>query len=379
MAANNEPGAPNLLWDSGTAYDVFQSLTVLHHPEKFNVRKAWTAGMRARLTPASRETLEMAQHLLQSPLAWVYSLPEPKNAETLLWSLGRVPAAGRIAALSRGHARKHEEADALLRGVADRGTWGEEDLQQLCSLYGCGEKKHAPSIETVRAMLQQWANAEAFGEALLEALRNYVEVFFGEEERRILPALEQSMARAKSLADRLSFSDLLEELSHGLRFDPSLGTKELVLVPSFWITPLMRWDGIDDQRTILLFGARPVDASVVPGETVPDALMLALKGLADPTRLKVLRLLASEPMAAAELAKRLRLRTPTVMHHLRALRLAGLIQITLPSKSKKEKNLYAYRPSAMLEAAEMLKEFLSPEEGGRHGTDANEAADGSTE
>ena len=363
MAANNEAGVPKLLWDVGTAYDLFQSLTVLHHPDKFNVRKAWTAGMRARLTPESRETLEVAQHLLHSPLAWVHGLPEPRNAETVLWSLGRIPAAERIGALSRGHTKKNQDADAVLREVADRGSWSEEDLQQLCSLYGCGEKSHAPSIESVRMMLQQWANAEAFGEGLLEAIRNYVEVFFGEEERRILPALEQGVARGKQLAERLSFGDLLEELSHGLRFDPAIGTEELVLVPSFWITPLMRWDGVDKQRTILLFGARPADASVVPGETVPDALMLALKGLADPTRLKILRLLAGEPMAAADLAKRLRLRTPTVMHHLRALRLAGLIQITMPSKSKKEKNLYAYRPSAMVEAAEMLRGYLSPDEG----------------
>ena len=363
MAATLEAGVPKLLWDVGTAYDLFQSLTVLHHPEKFNVRKAWTAGMRARLTPESRETLQVSEHLLHSPLAWVHSLPEPKNAETVLWSLGRIPAAERISVLSSGHKKGHESARALLKRVSDRRAWSEEDLQLLCSLYGCGEKKHAPSVETVRIMLQQWANAESFGEGLLEAIRNYVEVFFGEEERRIQPALDRGVARAKELAERISFGDLLEELSHGLRFDPAIGTEELVLVPSFWITPLMRWDGVDNRRTILLFGARPADASVVPGETVPDALILALKGLADPTRLKILRLLASEPMAAADLAKRLRLRTPTVMHHLRALRLAGLIQITFPSKSKKEKNLYAFRPSAMAEAAEMLRGYLSPSEG----------------
>ena len=34
---------PTLLWDIGTAYDMFISLDVLHNPDKFGLRGAWAA------------------------------------------------------------------------------------------------------------------------------------------------------------------------------------------------------------------------------------------------------------------------------------------------------------------------------------------------
>ena len=80
-------------------------------------------------------------------------------------------------------------------------------------------------------------------------------------------------------------------------------------------------------RGILLFGARPTGASLVPGELVPDALLRSLKALSDPTRLRILHYLTLEPRTPAQLARQLRLRAPTVIHHLKALRLAGLVQL----------------------------------------------------
>ena len=49
--------SPEVLWDCGTAYDLFISLYVLHHPAEFGLRASWTAGVRARLSAAARETL----------------------------------------------------------------------------------------------------------------------------------------------------------------------------------------------------------------------------------------------------------------------------------------------------------------------------------
>ena len=57
-----------LLWDWGTAYDLFVSLAVLHDPGDFGVRGAWAAGVRARLSPAARETLEQSQASCGVPL-----------------------------------------------------------------------------------------------------------------------------------------------------------------------------------------------------------------------------------------------------------------------------------------------------------------------
>ena len=51
---------PRLLWDWGTAYDLFVSLDVLHDPTYFGVRGSWAAGVRARLPAAVRERRQPA-------------------------------------------------------------------------------------------------------------------------------------------------------------------------------------------------------------------------------------------------------------------------------------------------------------------------------
>ena len=119
----------------------------------------------------------------------------------------------------------------------------------------------------------------------------------------------------------------------------------------------MYFGQVSDGRDIRLFGARPHDASLVPGELVPDALVRTLKALSDPTRLRILHYLSGEPLSPSQLARRLRLRTPTVIHHLKTLRLAGLVQVNMDSK--KESRRYATRPEAVQAACDTLEHFLS--------------------
>jgi DNA-binding transcriptional ArsR family regulator len=92
----------------------------------------------------------------------------------------------------------------------------------------------------------------------------------------------------------------------------------------------------------------------VPGEVIPDALFQALKALADPTRLRILRFLMQEPLTPAELARRLRLRPPTVIHHLHALRLAQLVQLRIGEQGRQ----YAVRPDSIRATFSALGNFL---------------------
>ena len=86
----------------------------------------------------------------------------------------------------------------------------------------------------------------------------------------------------------------------------------------------------------------------------PIAVLLA-GPLADPTRLRILRYLSDEPLAPAQLARRLRLRSPTVIHHLDALRLARLVILTLEPEGKR----YAVRPDALATVFELLTTFVA--------------------
>jgi len=351
---------PRLLWDWGTAYDLFVSLEVLHEPAEFGVRGAWAAGVRARLPAAERETLAQSHSLGCVPLHWIYTLPEPRDGAAVLWTLGQIRPAERLPVLALAPGVFSADVAEMLRSVAARGTWDEKERDILRTAHPWDEEKPLFSPEELTTVLNWWAHPEEFGERYLAALRAYQEVFFSEEERRIRPALQGALSRAQELAGRLALPDLLEELSQGLRFDKLPAMVELVLAPSYWTTPLVTFGQVSAERAIWLFGARPPDVSLVPGEAVPDAILRVLNALSDPTRLRILHYLVQEPLTPAQLSRLLRLRAPTVTHHLQALRLAGLVQLTLGEG--KEVKRYAARLEAIAAAFASLKDFLEKSE-----------------
>jgi DNA-binding transcriptional ArsR family regulator len=338
---------------------------VLHEPADFGLRGAWAAGVRARLPAAGREALEQGLLLWHAPFHWIYTLPEPKDGRAVLWALGQLSPAERLINLALGPEVPSEVAE-MLKGVAGQGKWAEEDREALRAAYqracACEDEEKVPSSDKMANILDAWSNAEEFGEQYLQALREYQQVFFAEEERRIGPALQNALARAQELAERQSLPELLEELSQGLRFDVVPEADKLVLVPSYWCTPLVFFGKVSVERDIWLFGARPADASLVPGEVVPETLLRALKALSDPTRLRILHDLSQETLTPAELARRLRLRAPTVTHHLKILRLSGLVQLTLGQG--KAMKCYAARSEAIASACTSLKVFLEEKDHG---------------
>ncbi len=349
---------PRLIWDCGTAYDMFISLAALHHPAKYGLRAAWAKGARARLPAAARETLEQALQL-SWPLAWIHALPEPRDGATLLQALEQIPPVERLSTLTLSPDMDSKWVE-ILQGVAARRAWDDEDLDALQAIL-C-EKKKVPQGELVK-LLDLWSRPQEFGLRFLEALQAYYDVFFAEEEARILPALHQALVKGRELAERLALPDLLEELSQGVRLAQPPQSPELVLAPSFWSTPLILYVQVSAERELFLFGARPADASLVPGEIVPDALLQALKALGEPTRLRILRYLTAEPLTPSQLARRLRLRAPTVVHHLDVLRLARMVHLTLEPGHKVR---YAARPEAVRDTCVALEAFLA---GGKKGSD----------
>ena len=61
-----------------------------------------------------------------------------------------------------------------------------------------------------------------------------------------------------------------------------------------------------------------------------DSLVATFKALADPTRLELLRLVAAQaaPVCVCDLVDRFELSQPTISHHLRVLREAGLLEMS---------------------------------------------------
>ena len=345
---------PHILWDWGTAYDLFASLHVLHHPAKFGLRGSWAAGVRSRLAPPQRTVLEDAQELFfQSPLVWVSNLPEPKDAATVIHALEGMAPAERLPDLSF-HLGVSSEIVETLKEVSARGAWTNADLNHLQQLHQ--QKGLQAGSNRLVIMLDWWSRLDEFGERYLAALQAYVENFYIEEERRIKPYLQGALVKAQELSSRLDFPRLMVELTQGVKISALEEADEVIFVPSYWTTPLVMYDRAFEKHWVVLFGARPADVSLVPGAVVPDAMLLALKALSDPTRLLILRYLSEQPQTPSQLARRLRLRAPTVVHHLSALRLAGLVYISLEEEEEKR---YTVRDTAVEDTYASLHRFLA--------------------
>lgn len=343
---------PQLTWISGTAFDLFISLYVLHHPDRFGLRASWAAGVRSRLPQADREFLERAQNFLAAPLSWLLSIGNDLSARAALHALAELPAAERLAALTR-NADPSEDFLLVIRKIQQTGAFSAEDVQIVANEYSrrSGEMRPQAAIELCKA----WCQPADFGRDYLQALNSYYAVFFEEEERRIQPALASGLAEARSLAGQLPLPELLERLTHGVHSVNWYTAREIILAPSFWSTPLIFNNPIGADKVILVFGSRPKAQTIVPGGSLPETLVEALKALADPTRLRILRHLSSQPLNPTELAHRLRLRAPTVIHHLNALRLAGLVAVSLQADGERR---YTLRRDVLQEHMHELTAFI---------------------
>lgn len=348
---------PGQTWEIGTAYDLMMSIEVLHNPESFGLRPSWAAGVRSRVPSSQRSVLEDSLNLFYVPVQWIHSLPEPRDSAAVLWSLRQMAPEERLPNMAQ-HGESDSEYDQILGRVYQGRSWDDDDFEQIQKLLKGKKGKKGYSKKDIHTLLDWWSRPEEFGERYLNALQSYYQEFFAEEEQRIKPALQRASEQAQELAQQVELPELIETLSQGVQLFIDPEVTEVVFVPSFWITPLILYNNLSPQQMIFVFGGRPADASLVPGEVVPDALLRGLKALAEPTRLKIMRYLSQEPLSPAQLARRLRLRPPTVIHHLEVLRLAGLVKLNLEVPGERN---YAARLEGLDDTFNNITEFLQAE------------------
>jgi DNA-binding transcriptional ArsR family regulator len=241
----------------------------------------------------------------------------------------------------------------------DKGRWDDStvnDLMQIWRNHPAGQTVVPGPISAKRAetVLQIYAEPDAFGEKYVNSLHAYYEVFFSEEERRIASKMEQALNKAKAQVEKVGTNAYLASLTEKM-VGKILSAEEVILAPSYWCSPGFLYNSLDEDRMLLLFGARPKEESLVPGEIVPEDLLLRLKAMTDPTRMRILRYLLQEQLTPAELARRLRLRAPTVTHHLHTLKSAGMVHFVRKGKNE---HLYYAKMESVKELYVMLKDFL---------------------
>ncbi|MGD2026182.1 MAG: metalloregulator ArsR/SmtB family transcription factor [Anaerolineales bacterium] len=356
MATNK---AVNINWDYGTGYDFLASLHVLHFPDEFGLRGAWAAGVRSRLPSKAKEFLELIVGNFNPPLHWVYSLPAPKDAATVLLALKQIPAADRLPALQLSPVNS-PEAYALLLETMESGSWDQADTTEMVRIWrNAGEDQYKMpgpvTVERAEKIFEVYADPAEFGRRYLDALQAYYEVFFSEEEKRIGGKMEQALAKTQQQVSKVGAQEYLDSLAENLKGGFRAGDGEVILTPSYWCSPGVAFSSLETNQSLLMFGARPKEESLVPGEIVPEDLLQRLKAMTDPTRMRILRYLLQEQLTPAELARRLRLRAPTVTHHLHTLKKAGMVHFV---KKGKNEHLYYAKMDSIKETYVLLKDFL---------------------
>ncbi len=339
-------------WECSTAYDFFISLYVLHNPNRFGVRAQWAAGVRSRLPVPHREFLEKTFKFLPIPLLWVNRLDsKQKNSSFMLQALENVPAEKRLL-LFFHQSQLTEDVLATIEKIRTNASATDEDLVSLRTIY---QRRTVP-IKTgaIQALAQAFMAPVDFGESLLAALKTYYRVFFAEEENRIKPILEEGLNIAQAQTANLSAKDAIEKLSKGVYFEPADYVKTIWFMPSYWVSPLAVINYPFPDETLMAFGCRQKNQNLIPGEYIPEDLVVSIKALSDATRLRILHYLREAPETPASLARKLRLRPPTVIHHLNTLRLASMIQILVSDNGDR---LYSLREDAIQEVISQLNVF----------------------
>jgi DNA-binding transcriptional ArsR family regulator len=176
---------------------------------------------------------------------------------------------------------------------------------------------------------------------------------FVEIEPRVGEILERDFDSRAEDRRALAATDLIEATTGGIRWLPEQGVRRVILGPSYFSRP---YNFLMSGRDWRFFGYPVADAALDPADNLaaPQSVVRLHRALGDPTRLKILKLLASHDLYLTEIAQQLELSKPTIKHHLAQLRSAGLVTITESGTVM----YYTLRRNRLDDASAEIKRFL---------------------
>ncbi len=351
--ADADPYAGRVRVHASPCYDLLVSLRALFNPRTYEATRAWAAATRVQLSPALRERGRFFFQGHDTSLGYgvtrlAAALPELAEPATLV------------------HAVREADPRALALFMLDTGETASEALATFERAMAAGvspsvlerafKGESADWSRRCRRVIADpaWAQTEL---ALL--LDEYLATVFASEVEHVVSALTTGAARAIELLSVLPSGAAIEQLTGGYTLGGGLELRRITLAPSAFIYPFMA-ARVDERggEALIVFGVK--SDAFLRFDSVPldPDLVRAVKALADPGRLKVLRLLGRGPMAGPELVAILGLSTPTVHHHLHQLRAAGLVR---QERAKGGMQYTIRRDSAKSLLAALTRLIVTPE------------------
>jgi DNA-binding transcriptional ArsR family regulator len=168
----------------------------------------------------------------------------------------------------------------------------------------------------------------------------------------LLPALRRDADEKRTLARSMEPTALVETATNGVTFRMQPRLSDILLVPSKIIRP---WTVIMEHKGLTVFAYSVADEHLTADPDAPPSYLVDLyKALGDEKRLRILAILNEGDAALMEIAEQVDLAKSTAHHHLRILRSAGLVRVTVG-----ETKSYSLRRDQIPETSRLLDAYLT--------------------
>ena len=333
--------------DPSPAYELLFELFALDNEDdsvQYAGGESWLEETRSRLPAeflSDLETLKTGGEIWLVLLGLVYDTPAPKTVEAFIEHLaGLDPEALRAHLIGNAWFTKERQIDEATVAAAAQGD--ADAYAALCE--AADECSCGPG----------WANllaqpADGVKRTIIDMIERYRDKAF---DPTVSKLLDRDARAKRTLATSLSPAEMVERATNGITFASTESIEAVVLVPSAVIRPFVI---ITDHGPIRMFGYGVSEEFVTADDDAPPSWLVDFyKAVGDEKRLRILTVLAQDDTTLGALVDRLGLSKSTVHHHLRLLRTAGLVRVTIG-----EEHTYSLRPGAIPQAGPLLETYLS--------------------
>lgn len=315
---NTETGDVRIDLDSSVCYDFVVSLRTMFNARTFSLWRRWSATNMPKL---GAEVIAKGEFLFAGfDTALGYGVTR---------LISGLPAGAGPEALIASAAEADPRQLALY--MLDTGETSDAQLERFCAALSGRDSVEAAVRDLEDGWAQRCRRVLRHPHVIQSDLVEVLEVHWQEVYRNYAPAIETAIAdattSARKVVDALPPLDAIEQLTGGYTFGPGAGVKSVIVAASTFILPFMS-TRIDEKSgaALIIYGVRSEGFQAYEADPEPSLLSASLKALADPTRLTILRRLASSPLYTTEIRSKLDLSQTTVHHHLTQLRSVGLVK-----------------------------------------------------
>jgi DNA-binding transcriptional ArsR family regulator len=195
----------------------------------------------------------------------------------------------------------------------------------------------------------------AWRDLLVSLLRDWHASYFATIDPAILDGLCREADALKARLGSTPPRALIEQVTNGMWLEPTPAPCHVVLVPQYHCRPFNDFGELHDGLIVVY----PCDVLPAPPSAPPTGLLRLTRGLADESRLRILRFVGeSGPCTLTEVSRFAHLSQPTVHHHLAQLRAAGLVRVHVLLSGPTR---YSLSPHALAALADQLGAYLEPD------------------